>query len=82
MNYEINIALNGSHFFATQPRSITDMEKLQSAFKILTLKFPAEEGYSLSVSYHPGISYSCSRRSFATAMENNDVDALFKSERS
>jgi hypothetical protein len=37
MNYEINIALNGSHFFATHQRSITDEETLIAVFEVLNL---------------------------------------------
>jgi hypothetical protein len=78
MNYEINIALNGSHFFATHQRSITDEETLIAVFEVLNLKFPSEEGYHITVSYNPGIIYSHSRDSVLTAIEINDVESLFK----
>ena len=49
MYYEINVALNGKHFFATADRSITDTAKLETVLKVIVEKFPASEGYSISV---------------------------------
>lgn len=46
--YEINIALNGKHFFATHERSIRSFEDLVSMVKILKSKFPESEGYEIS----------------------------------
>lgn len=48
MHYEINVALNGSHLFATHERSIVDKEKLEELKKLFKEKFPESEGYSLS----------------------------------
>lgn len=50
MYYEINVALNGQHFFATDKRSITNQVALKVVYKILKEKFPVEEGYSILVS--------------------------------
>lgn len=47
--YEINVAKNGVHFFATDEHSITDKWKLESVLKIIEEKFPKSEGYSISV---------------------------------
>ena len=49
MYYEINIARNRKHFFATDKRSITDRKKLMEVLFVLMEKFPEEEGYSFSV---------------------------------
>ena len=49
--YEINVALNGKHFFATAPRSITTEDKMLRVFKTFKEKFPEREGYSVDVSY-------------------------------
>ena len=49
MYYEINIAKNGSHFFATAERSITDRKKLSTVYNKLKEAFPEEEGYSIMV---------------------------------
>lgn len=51
MYYEINVALNGRHFFATAERSITDKQKLKDVYKVFKEKFPKEEGYEISVTY-------------------------------
>lgn len=50
MYYEINVALNGKHFFATNERSITNETKLKEVYSILKKKFPTEEGYDILVS--------------------------------
>lgn len=49
MYYEINVSFNGQHLFATNKRSITSTQKLESVYKILKEKFPVEEGYNLNV---------------------------------
>ena len=50
MYYEINVALNGQHFFATDKRSITNKRTLEKVYKVLKEKFPLEEGYDIVVS--------------------------------
>ena len=50
MYYEINVTLNGKHFFATAERSITNRWDLNNKLKIFIDKFPMEEGYEISVS--------------------------------
>lgn len=50
MYYEINVALNGQHLFATDKRSITNKIALEVVYKILKQKFPLEEGYDIIVS--------------------------------
>ena len=52
MYYEINVALNGQHFFATDKRSITNKIALKVVYKILKEKFPIEEGYDIIVSQY------------------------------
>lgn len=52
MHYEINVSLNGTHFFATHKRSLrikSDMEKVHKVFKE---KFPESEGYVVSVTLY------------------------------
>lgn len=48
MYIEINIALNGKHFFATAERSITDNDKYNEVLAVLRKKFPESEGYTIS----------------------------------
>lgn len=50
MNYEINIALNGQHFFATALRSLTSMGEAVRVYEILQAKFPKSEGYTMQMS--------------------------------
>ena len=47
MYYEINVALNGRHFFATAERSICNEEQLKKVLTVLKQKFPVSEGYEL-----------------------------------
>ena len=51
MYYEINVAKDGKHFFATDKRSITNERALKEVYKVLKEKFPPEEGYDILVSY-------------------------------
>jgi hypothetical protein len=51
MYYEINVSLNGRHFFATAERSITDKQKLKKVYKMFKEKFPEEDGYEITVTY-------------------------------
>ena len=57
MYYEINIALNGRHLFATAPRSITTYDELKTILRVFKAKFPANEGYEISASEYPQTSY-------------------------
>lgn len=55
MYYEINVALNGKHFFATDKRSINNKNKLEEVYKVFKEKFPKEEGYDILVTYYETI---------------------------
>jgi len=46
--YEINISLNGHHFFATHERSLTTHSSFIHTLKILKNKFPESEGYEVT----------------------------------
>jgi hypothetical protein len=50
--YEINVALNGVHFFATAPRSLPDMGSLLSMYAIFKSKFPESDGFEVTASYN------------------------------
>lgn len=47
--YEINISLNGKHFFATAERSLYSYFDLKRVLPVLQQKFPPEEGYEITV---------------------------------
>ena len=49
MYYEINVSLNGKHLFATAERSITDIHKANTVYKLFAEKFPEAEGYEIRV---------------------------------
>ena len=52
MYYEINVALNGKHFFATDKRSIRHESELKRVYKVFQEKFPTEEGFDIIVSQY------------------------------
>lgn len=66
MYYEINVALNGKHFFATAERSITNKWKLKEVYSTIKEKFPQEEGYDISVTLYETVGKSVDMES-----ENN-----------
>jgi hypothetical protein len=49
MGYEINVSLNGTHFFATHERSITTQLSARNTCAIFKVKFPEDEGYKVTV---------------------------------
>lgn len=57
MSYSINVALNGRHYFATTERSLSTSEQTANMVADFVKRFPASEGFSISLSYNPGISY-------------------------
>ncbi|EHQ27044.1 hypothetical protein Mucpa_2936 [Mucilaginibacter paludis DSM 18603] len=77
MSYEINVALNGSHFFATHDRSINDTTKLIKVFKVMDEKFPASEGYELSVCYYPKYGYQTDGNTFRKLVTEKDIHGVY-----
>ena len=57
MYYEINISLHGKHFFATDERSLTSWFDVIKVYPVLKQKFPAEEGYEITITKHELIGY-------------------------
>lgn len=49
MYYEINVALNGRHFFATHERSLNTWSKAMEVWKVFVEKFPRSEGYEVTM---------------------------------
>lgn len=49
MYYEINVSLNGQHFFATAERSITNLNKAEKIYNLFKEKFPESEGYKIDI---------------------------------
>lgn len=50
MTYEINVSLNGVHYFATHPRSLITEREADAMFAAFCAKFPRDEGYHISCS--------------------------------
>ena len=50
-HYEINVALNKQHLFATAERSCTTKWEYEKVLKILKEKFPESEGYKVTAIY-------------------------------
>jgi hypothetical protein len=46
--YEINVAKNGRHFFATSERSLNYRDDYEKVLKVMLEKFPEIEGYSVT----------------------------------
>lgn len=59
MGYEINVSKNGKHYFATHERSLPYTKEAEEAFKDLKTRFPEEEGFNVTIVYHPTTSYGC-----------------------
>jgi hypothetical protein len=49
MHYEINVSLNGAHFFATAPRSCQDKKHMQLVLASFITRFPKSQGYDIIV---------------------------------
>lgn len=51
--FEINVAKNGKHLFATHQRSLKTKEDAMDLFAVLSKKFPKSKGYSVCLTgYH------------------------------
>jgi len=49
MSYEINVSLNGKHFFSTHKRSLTFGNKANEMAILFLEKFPKKEGYEVTL---------------------------------
>lgn len=50
-HYEINVSLNGRHFFATAERSCTTEADAAKVAKEIAKRFPELEGFRVTVSH-------------------------------
>jgi hypothetical protein len=53
--YEINVAKDGNHHFATAERSLTDEVKAKSMYSQFCKLFPESEGYTITVCYRENV---------------------------
>jgi hypothetical protein len=58
MDYEINVSLNGEHFFATHKRSLQTAPQMLKVYNALRKAFPARKGYAISVTRWERIGHS------------------------
>ena len=49
--YEINVALDGRHLFATAPRSGVNKQQTEAIYKEIRNRFPTIEGFSVGITY-------------------------------
>lgn len=54
-HYEINVALNGKHYFATHERSIVDPWKAKEVLQDFQKRFPASEGFKVECTHYQSI---------------------------
>ena len=54
MAYEINIALNGTHFFATHDRSLSGCyeKQVREMFEDFKQRYPESEGFKVTITYY------------------------------
>jgi len=50
-HYEINVAKDGQHLFATHERSLNTAHRTKEVYDKLVEAFPKNEGYEISISY-------------------------------
>jgi hypothetical protein len=55
--YEINVSLNGRHYFATHERSLTDSEKAVHAYWDLVDRFPKSQGFEVTMTQMKCVGY-------------------------
>ena len=51
MYYEINVSLNGRHYFATAEHSLLTEVQTRELFRKFRVLFPEEDGYKVEVSH-------------------------------
>lgn len=56
-HYEINVSLNGRHFFATADRSCRDENDVKKVLPEIMKRFPESDGFAVTVTYHEHIGY-------------------------
>lgn len=52
MHFEINVAKDGKHLFATHERSLREEDKAQMVYLLFKMRFPETEGYSVTMTRH------------------------------
>jgi hypothetical protein len=76
MSFEINLSLNGRHLFATHKRSMQSVFEVPEVYRIIAAKFPASEGFGISLTEMPEIHYGADMEKVDLAIAKNDLNAL------
>lgn len=58
-HYEINVAKDGYHLFATAERSLVTESKAKELVALMREKFPESEGYDVTCSYTAVVGRKC-----------------------
>lgn len=51
MYYELNVSLNGLHYFATAERSIASEENAKEMYYDFKKRFPEKDGFKITCTY-------------------------------
>jgi hypothetical protein len=73
MHYELNVSKRGARLFATAPQSFPDEERALAVFADLIGRFPANEGYEVTLTRCDTISTRVAHRSPISVAESGLV---------
>lgn len=76
MYYEINVSLNGTHLFATHKRSLTNRNEARKVLRLFLTKFPKDDGYSISISFHPEKSFAVGKIEDIENLTNEGIETI------
>lgn len=57
MHWEVNVSLNGQHYFGTHARSLTNKQKARLVATDLRMRFPESEGFEVTLSRQEAVGY-------------------------
>lgn len=73
-HYEVNVSLNGSHFFATHPRSCVNREDVKRVYAALKERFPESLGFRVTATYAECIQYGVDPINDFDIVKDEDLD--------
>jgi hypothetical protein len=76
MHYEINVAFQGKHFFATHERSIRDENTFHKVFDVIDKKFPESEGYTITATLDEETCYILKKENIRTQIKKLKKEGL------
>lgn len=69
-HYRINVAYHGKHYFATAPESCTSRAGMQVVASDLIERFPASEGFEVTVTYIECVGQELNRNEYDFSKED------------